>query len=108
MAGSPVYAFNFFNVTDKNEYLTYVKNSATEVARHNGKVIAVAKFREAIAGDGEPRQIFVLVEWATNEDFENYRNDPTLTELHSHRLKGTSDYLWYTLDKLENFRFLKD
>lgn len=105
---NPVYALNLFNVKDKGEYLTYVKNSAKDVARHNGKVIAVAKLREDITKEIEPRQILVLVEWASNEDFENYRNDPTLAELHSHRLKGTSDYIWYAMDKLENFRFLKD
>ena len=108
MAEKPVYALNLFNVKDKAEYLAYVKNSAQEVARHNGKVIAVAKFRESFSGDIEPRQVFVLVEWADYQDFINYREDPTLSWIHAHRNNGTEDYIWHIFDKLENFRFLKD
>ncbi len=44
---APVYALNLFNVTNKDEYLTYARRSASEVAAHGGRVVALGKFREA-------------------------------------------------------------
>lgn len=51
----PVYALNLFNVKDKAEYLANSRRSATEVAAHGGKVVALGKFREAAAGVIEPK-----------------------------------------------------
>ena len=101
---SPVYALNLFNVSDKNEYLAYSKRSAREVAAHGGRVVALGKFREAAVGDIAPRQVMILVEWASKEAFDNYCNDPKLAELHPHREKGTDQYVWHLFDKLEDLR----
>ena len=101
---SPVYALNLFNVSDKNEYLAYSKRSAREVAAHGGRVVALGKFREAAVGDIAPRQVMILVEWASKEAFDNYCNDPKLAELHPHREKGTDQYIWHLFDKLEDLR----
>lgn len=101
---SPVYALNLFNVSDKNEYLAYSKRSAREVAAHGGRVVALGKFREAAVGDIAPRQVLILVEWASKEAFDNYCNDPKLAELHPHREKGTDQYVWHLFDKLEDLR----
>ena len=62
MAG-PVYALNLFNVADRDEYLAYSRRSAMEVQAHGGRVVALGKFREAAAGDIEPRSVMILVEW---------------------------------------------
>ena len=101
---SPVYALNLFNVSDKNEYLAYSKRSAREVAAHGGRVVALGKFREAAVGDIAPRQVMILVEWASKEAFDNYCNDPKLADLHPHREKGTDQYIWHLFDKLEDLR----
>jgi uncharacterized protein (DUF1330 family) len=100
----PVYALNLFNVADKAEYMAYSRSSAKEVQAHGGRVVALGKFREAAAGGIEPRSVMILVEWASREAFESYRDDPKLAELHPHRVKGTSEYIWHLFDKLEDLR----
>jgi uncharacterized protein (DUF1330 family) len=100
----PVYALNLFNVADKAEYMAYSRSSAKEVQAHGGRVVALGKFREAAAGGIEPRSVMILVEWASREAFESYRDYPKLAELHPHRVKGTSDYIWHLFDKLEDLR----
>jgi uncharacterized protein (DUF1330 family) len=104
MKSTPVYAVNLFNIKNKEEYLAYVRRSANEVPAHRGKVIAIGKYRDAEVGDIEPRQVLILVEWETYEDFRSYIEDPNLADLHPHRVDGTSDYIWHLYDKLEDFR----
>ena len=100
----PVYALNLFNVADKAEYMAYSRSSAKEVQAHGGRVVALGKFREAAAGGIEPRSVMILVEWASREAFESYRDDPKLADLHPHRVNGTSGYIWHLFDKLEDLR----
>lgn len=100
----PVYALNLFNVADKAEYMAYSRSSAREVQAHGGRVVALGKFREAAVGDIAPRSVMILVEWASKEAFESYRDDPKLADLHPHRVKGTRDYIWHLFDKLEDLR----
>ena len=100
----PVYALNLFNVTNKDEYLAYSKQSAREVAAHGGRVVALGKFREAAVGNLAPRQVLILVEWESKEAFDGYCNDPKLADLHPHREKGTDQYVWHLFDKLEDLR----
>ena len=101
---SKVYALNLFNIADKEEYLAYSRRSAQEVQAHGGRVVALGRFREAMAGDISPRAVLILVEWDSTEAFESYCNDPKLADLHPHRLKGASDYIWHLFDKLEDLR----
>ena len=99
-----VYALNLFNVAHKDEYMAYSRRSAKEVQAHGGRVVALGKFREAAAGEIEPRSVMIVVEWATKEAFESYRDDPGLADLHPHRVNGTSGYIWHLFDKLEDLR----
>jgi uncharacterized protein (DUF1330 family) len=99
-----VYALNLFDVADRDEYLAYSKRSVAEVARYGGKVVALGKFREAVVGDVEPRQVLILVEWPDKEAFNGYCNDPTLADLHAHREDGTSAYIWQLFDRLDDLR----
>ena len=62
MAG-PVYALNLFNVADRDEYLAYSRRSSKEVQAHGGRVVALGRFREAVAGEIKPRTVLILVEW---------------------------------------------
>ena len=99
-----VYALNLFNVADKTEYLAYSRRSAHEVQKHGGRVVALGKFREAALGDIEPRQVLILVEWDSKAAFDSYCNDPALADLHPHRVKGSSGYIWHLFDRLEDLR----
>jgi uncharacterized protein (DUF1330 family) len=103
MAG-PLYALNLFNVADRAEYLAYSRRSAKEVQAHGGRVVALAKFREAVAGDIKARTVMILVEWASKEAFDGYRADPGIADLHPHREKGACDYIWHLFDKLDDLR----
>ena len=100
----PVYALNLFNVANKDEYMAYSRRSAKEVQAHGGRVVALGQFREAAAGEIAPRNVMIVVEWASKESFESYRDDPKIADLHPHREKGTSDYIWHLFDKLEDLR----
>lgn len=100
----PVYALNLFNVADRDEYLAYSRRSAREVAAHGGRVVALGKFREAVVGDIAPRTVMILVEWASKDAFDSYRNDPALADLHPHREQGAGEYIWHLFDKLEDLR----
>ena len=99
-----IYALNLFDISDREEYLAYSKRSAKEVQAHGGRVVALGKFREAAAGDIEPRQVLILVEWDSKAAFDSYCNDPKLADLHPHRHKGASDYIWHLFDRLDDLR----
>lgn len=101
---SPVYALNLFDVSDRDEYLAYSRRSAKAVQGHGGRVVALGKFRESAAGGIEPRTVMIVVEWASKEAFDGYRDDPALADLHPHRVKGTRNYVWHLFDKLEDLR----
>jgi len=100
----PVYALNLFNIADREEYMAYSRRSAKEVQSHGGRVVAIGRFREAAQGDIAPRQVMIVVEWASREAFDGYRSDPKLADLHPHREKGGGDYVWHLFDKLEDLR----
>ena len=99
-----IYALNLFDISDREEYLAYSKRSAKEVQAHGGRVVALGKFREAAAGDIEPRQVLILVEWDSKAAFDSYCNDPKLADLHPHRVNGSSGYVWHLFDRLDDLR----
>jgi len=101
-----IYALNLFDIADRSEYLAYSKRSAKEVQAHGGRVVALGKFREAAAGDIEPRQVLVLVEWNSKQAFDSYCNDPKLADLHPHRVNGSTGYIWHLFDRLDDLRAL--
>ncbi|MEP7026395.1 MAG: DUF1330 domain-containing protein [Actinomycetota bacterium] len=100
----PVYALNLFDVADRDEYLAYSRRSAREVGAHGGRVIALGRFRESLAGDIAPRQVLILVEWESRAALESYRADPALADLHPHRENGGGAYIWHVFDRLEDLR----
>jgi uncharacterized protein (DUF1330 family) len=102
----PVFALNLFNLAANDEYLAYSRRSAREVAAHGGRVVALGQFRDSVAGDVEPRQVMILVEWESRAAFDSYRNDPALADLHPHRENGTSAYVWHLFDRLDDLRGL--
>ena len=101
---SSVYALNLFNVSNRAEYLAYARRSVAEVTAHGGRVVALGKFRESVAGDVEPRNVLILVEWESKAAFDSYCDDPALADLHPHRVAGTQDYIWHLFDRLEDLR----
>jgi len=99
-----IYALNLFNVADRDEYLAYSKRSAREVQAHGGRVVALGRFQDALAGEIAPRQVLILVEWESRQAFDGYCNDPKLVDLHPHRVKGSSDYIWHLFERLDDLR----
>jgi len=102
--GGPVYALNLFDIADREEYLAYSRRSVGEVERHGGRVVALGAFSDSVGGDVEPRQVLILVEWSSREAFDGYRSDPDLEDLHGHRERGTSRYVWQLFDRLPDLR----
>jgi len=101
---SKVYALNLFNVADKDEYLAYSRRSAREVQAHGGRVVALGRWRESLAGEIRPREVLILVEWDSKQAFDSYVNDPKIADLHPHRVKGSADYIWHLFDRLDDLR----
>ena len=101
---NPVYALNLFNVASREEYLAYARRSPEAVRAHGGRVVALGRYRESVAGDQAPRTVLILVEWESREAFDSYCNDPELADLHPHRENGAADYIWQLFDKLEDLR----
>ena len=99
-----IYAVNLFDIADREEYMAYSRRSAAEVASHGGRVIALGRFREALKGEGEARQVFILVQWESREALQSYLDDPALADLHPHRENGGDRYLWHLFDRLEDLR----
>ena len=79
---NPVYALNLFNIKSKEEYLAYSKRSVKEVANHGGKVVALGKYNESVAGEMDPRTVMIIVEWESKTAFDNYCQDKNLSDLH--------------------------
>lgn len=100
----PVYALNWFDIADREEYRAYSRRSAEEVERHGGKVVALGRFSDAVKGEVEPRQVLILVEWKSRAHFDAYREDPSLANLHAHREAGGGNYVWHLFDKLDDLR----
>ena len=101
---SRVYALNLFDVSDKDEYLAYARRSAKDVQAHGGTVVALGRFEESVVGTIEPRKVLILVEWDSREAFDGYCKDPALSDLHAHRVRGTSNYIWHLFERLDDLR----
>ena len=99
-----VYALNLFDIADREEYLAYSRRSVDAVAAHGGRVVALGKYRESLAGDIAPRQALVLVEWESRSAFQGYVEDPDLADLHPHREAGAGNYVWQLFDSLADLR----
>ena len=100
----PLYVLNLFDLADNDAYLRYSRRSPEAVAKHDGRVVALERLDDALAGDADPRRVMVLVESASRKGFEAFLADPELQDLHPLREDGTRNYLWWTYEKLEDLR----
>lgn len=96
-------ALNMFDVSDLEKYLAYFSRLPGVAPAFGGRMVALARFRDHVAGDLGPRQVLFLVEWESEEAFNRFRNDPDLADLHPLRESGTvsSSYIWQTFDGLD-------
>lgn len=78
----PVYALNLFTIANRREYLAYLSRSGPAVEKHNGRVHAIDKYITSKAGDVRPRQVMIVVEWASQADLERFLADPELQDMH--------------------------
>jgi uncharacterized protein (DUF1330 family) len=100
----PLYALNLFDLAENDLYLRYSRRSPGAVAKHGGRVVALGRLDEDLAGDAEPRNVMILVEWPSREAFQAFLDDPKLADLHPLREEGTRNYLWWTYERLEDLR----
>ena len=97
-----VYALNLFDIRERDEYLAYARRAPAEVANHGGRAISVGRFRQIVTGDIAARQVLIPVEWTSKEAFHAYRTSPDLDDLHPHREKGSSGYVWHLFDRIDD------
>jgi uncharacterized protein (DUF1330 family) len=101
-----LYALNLFDIADNEDYLAYSRRSPAAVTRHGGRVVALGMHarHSSQLGDTEPRQALVLVEWRDREAFDGFLDDPELADLHPLRENGTSRYIWWMFDRIDDLR----
>jgi uncharacterized protein (DUF1330 family) len=100
----PLYALNLFDLAENEQYLRYSRRSPGAVAKHGGRVVALGRLDDALAGYAGPRSVMILVEWPSREAFQAFLDDPELADLHPLREEGTRNYLWWTYERLEDLR----
>ncbi len=102
----PLYALNLFDLAANDAYRRYSRRSAEAVGKHGGRVVALGRLEEAHEDESgvDPRQVMILVEWPSREDFDAFLEDPENVDLHPLREDGTRNYLWWTYDRLEDLR----
>ncbi len=99
-----LYALNLFDLAENDLYRRYSRSAPEAVARHGGRVVALGRLDEALAGDPEPRHVMILVVWPSREAFRAFLDDPDLTDLHPLREDGTRNYLRWTYEHLDDLR----
>ncbi len=103
---TPIYALNLFDLAENDMYRQYSRRSVSAVGKHGGKVVALGKLAGAVEGEAEPRTAMVLVEWPSQEAFQDFLDDPEHADLHPLREGGTENYLWWLYESLEDLRSL--
>ena len=100
-----LYALNLFDLADNDDYRAYSRRSVAAVGKYGGTVVALGKLAGAAeGGDTEPRQAMVLVEWPSQQAFDDFVADPEHEDLHPLRENGTQRYLWWLYERLEDLR----
>jgi len=92
------YALNMFDVADEEKYLAYFSRLPEAAPQYGGRMVALGRFRDNVAGELAPRQVLFLVEWESEEAFNNFRDGPDLADLHPLREDSTASYIWQTFD----------
>jgi uncharacterized protein (DUF1330 family) len=95
------YALNLFDVTDLEKYLAYFTRLPEAAPKYGGRIVGLGRFRDNVSGDLAPRQVLFLVEWASEDAFNSFRDDPDLADLHPLRENDTASYIWQTFDGLD-------
>jgi uncharacterized protein (DUF1330 family) len=99
-----LYALNLFDLAENDLYRRYSRRSPRAVAKYGGRVVALGRLDDALAGDTEPRRVMILVEWPSRDAFRAFIDDPELADLHPLREDGTRNYLWWIYERLEDLR----
>lgn len=100
-----LYALNLFDLADNDLYRQYSRRSAAAVGKYGGRVVALGRLRDGAPQlGGSPRQVMILVEWPSHDEFDSFVADPEHEDLHPLREDGTRNYLWWLYDSLEDLR----
>ena len=66
--------------------------------------MALGQLGVALAGDADPPNIMILVEWPSREASRDFLDDPDLADLHPLREDGTRNYLLWAYERLQDLR----
>jgi len=92
------YALNLFDVADEEKYLAYFSGLPDLAPKYGARMVALGRFLGNVVGDLAPRQVLFVVEWASEEAFNSFRDNPDLADFHPLRELSTSSYLWQTFE----------
>jgi uncharacterized protein (DUF1330 family) len=95
------YAMNLFDVTDVDKYLAYFSRLPEIAPQYGARFVAVGRYLETMAGELAPRQVMLVVEWASESEFKRFLENPELADLHPLREDGTAAYIWQTFDGVD-------
>jgi uncharacterized protein (DUF1330 family) len=95
------YALNLFDVADVDKYLAYFSRLPDVAPQYGGRFVAFGRFGETVAGELAPRQVMIVVEWASEAEFKRFQNNPELADLHPLREDGTASYIWQTFNGID-------
>ena len=99
-----LFALNLFDLAPNDDYRAYSRRSVAAVGKHGGVPVALGRLAGAAEGEVEPRQVMVLVEWPSRAAFDAFVADPGHEDLHPLREHGTTRYLWWLFEKLDDLR----
>jgi uncharacterized protein (DUF1330 family) len=106
-----LYALNLFDLAENDEYRAYSRRSLAAVRKYGGQVVALGKLADEqtpVAGDTEPREVMILVQWPDRAAFDGFLSDPEHRDLHPLREDGTERYLWWCYERIEDLRRVFD
>lgn len=89
-----VYCVAEMDITDPSWVPEYVKNVTGMVERHGGRYLARTSKVEAIEGDRQQPQIFLLIEWPSREALMAFYDSEEYAPYRKQRIAGARNQFW--------------
>ncbi|HKO54638.1 MAG TPA: DUF1330 domain-containing protein [Thermoanaerobaculia bacterium] len=82
------------DITDPSWVPEYVKNVTGMVERHGGRYLARTPKVEAIEGERQPPQVFLLIEWPSREALQAFYDSEEYAPYRKQRAAGARNQFW--------------
>lgn len=83
-----VYCIGHATLTDKEALVKYREHAKTALQKYNGELVASSPNVITIEGNPQHESLAIVLAFPTEEDAQNWRNDPELA--HIHEMRGAS------------------